>query len=133
MQLNTYLFFNGNCEAAFKYYEKCLGGKIDILMSHAGSPAEQQVPSEWRDKVLHARLVVNNQVLMASDCPPDRAQKPDGFYVSLQVDSEKEAERIFNALAKNGQVRMPLQKTFFATAFAMLVDQFGTPWMINCE
>ncbi len=72
MHLNAYLLFNGNCEEAFKFYEKCLGGKIEVMMPHAGTPAEQQVPAEWRNKILHARLTVGDQILMASDCPPDR-------------------------------------------------------------
>jgi len=133
MQLNPYLLFNGQCEAAFKFYEKCLDGKILAMMTHAGTPAEEHVPSEWRDKILHARLVVDDQLLMASDAPPDRYQKPQGFSVSIQMKDPAQAERIFSALAENGTVQMPLQQTFWATRFGMLVDQFDIPWMVNCE
>jgi PhnB protein len=133
MQLNPYLFFNGQCEAAFKFYEKCLGGKIEAMILHEGTPAADQVPAEWRKKILHARLVVGDQVLMGSDAPPDRFQKPQGFSVSLGVKDPAEAERIFLALAENGKVRMPIQKTFWAARFGMLVDRFGIPWMLNCE
>jgi len=133
MQLNPYLLFNGQCETAFKFYEKCLGGKIEAMILHEGTPAADQVPAEWRKKILHARLVVGDQVLMGSDAPPDRFQKPQGFSVSLGVKDPAEAERIFLALAENGKVRMPIQKTFWAARFGMLVDRFGIPWMLNCE
>ena len=133
MQLNPYLFFNGQCEAAFKFYEQCLGGKIEMMMTHGDSPTTEQVPSEWRNKIIHARLIVGDKVLMGSDAPPQHHEEMKGFYVSLSVDDPADAERIFNALAAGGTVRMPLQKTFWAVRFGMLVDQFGTPWMINCE
>ncbi len=133
MRLNSYLFFNGQCEAAFKYYEQCLGGKIEQMLPHAGTPAETQVPPEWRNKIMHARLTIGDQVLMGTDAPPGRFQKPQGFSVSLDVKDVAAAERIFQALAQNGSVQMPLQKTFWAERFGMLVDQFGIPWMVNCE
>jgi PhnB protein len=133
MQLNPYLNFNGQCEAAFKFYEKSLGGKIEAMFTHAGTPAEQQTPPEWRDKILHARLTIGDNILMASDAPPDCYEEPKGFSVSLQINDPKEAERIFYALAENGKVQMAIQETFWATRFGMLVDQFGIPWMINCE
>jgi PhnB protein len=133
MQLNPYLVFNGECEAAFKFYAKCLGGKIEAMMTHAGTPAEQHVPPEWRDKILHARIVVGDAVLMASDAPPDRYQKPQGFSVSIQINNQAEGERIFRALSENGSVQMPFEQTFWASRFGMCVDQFGIPWMVNCE
>ena len=133
MQLNPYLFFNGQCEAAFKFYEQCLGGKIEGMMTHAGTPAEEQVPTEWRDKILHARLIVGDQVLLASDAPPGRYEKPKGFFVHLQMKDPAEAERIFNALAEKGTIHMPMQQTFWAARFGMLADRFGIPWMVNCE
>jgi PhnB protein len=133
MQLNPYLNFNGQCEAAFKFYEKTLGGKIEAMFTHAGTPAEQQTPPEWRDKILHARLTIGDNILMASDAPPDCYEEPKGFSVSLQINDPKEAERIFYALAENGKVQMAIQETFWAARFGMLVDQFGIPWMINCE
>lgn len=133
MQLNPYLVFNGQCEAAFKFYAKCLGGKIEAMMTHAGTPAEGHVPPEWRDKILHARMVVGDGVVMASDAPPDRYQKPQGFSVSIQFNNQAEAERIFRALSENGTVQMPFGQTFWASGFGMCVDQFGIPWMVNCE
>ena len=133
MQLNPYLFFNGQCEAAFRFYERSLGAKIVAMMPHAGTPAEGQVPPEWRDKIIHARLVLGDQVLMGSDAPPDHFEKPQGFSVTLGIDDPADPERIFNALAENGTIRMPIQQTFWALRFGMLVDRFGIPWMINCE
>lgn len=133
MQLLPYLHFNGDCETAFRYYERCLGGKIEAMLTHAGSPAEQQVPAEWRSKILHARLVVGDAVLMASDAPPGHYQKPQGFSVSVQINEPGRAESVFHALAEGGTVTMPIQETFFAARFGMLVDKFGTHWMVNCD
>ncbi len=133
MQLSTYLNFNGQCEAAFKYYEQCLGGKIEMMMTHGDSPMAEQTPPEWRDKIMHARLLVGKTALMGSDAPPQRYEKPQGFAVALAVDSPSDAERIFQALSENGTVSMPLQETFWAARFGMLVDRFSIPWMINCD
>ena len=110
------------------------GGKIEMMMAHKGSPAEAHVAPEWGDKIMHARLSIGDQVLMASDAPPDRSDGAmKGFSVSLKLDSAAEAERIFEALAQGGTVKMPIQQTFWAIRFGMLVDRFGTPWMVNCE
>ena len=133
MQLNPYLTFNGQCEAAFKFYEQCLGGKIEAMMPHAGTPAEEHVPVEWRDKIMHARLAVGDGVLMGSDAPPERYEKPRGFSVSLQIKDPAQADRAFHALAEGGAVQMPIQPTFWAARFGMLVDRFGTPRMGNCD
>lgn len=133
MQVNTYLTFNGNCKEAFEFYAKCLNGKIEAMMPHSGTPAEQHVPAEWRDKIIHARMTIGNEVLMASDAPPDHYDRPQGFSVNLGVKDEQEAKRIYDELSAGGKVTMPLAPTFWARQFAMLVDRFGTPWMINCE
>jgi PhnB protein len=134
MELSTYLLFSGNCEEAFKFYEKTLGGKIEMMMPHEGSPAEANVPPEWRKKILHARMTVGNNVLMASDAPPAYAPKQlEGFSVSLMLNDPVEAERIFRALEEKGKVQMPFQQTFWALRFGMVTDRFGVPWMINCE
>jgi PhnB protein len=133
MQLNPYLTFNGQCEAAFKFYEKVLGGKIEAMMTFGGSSMEDRAPAEWRDKIMHARLTVGANVLMGSDAPPDRYEPMKGITVSIGVDDPAEAERIFHALAEDATVQMPIQQTFWAARFGMLTDRFGTPWMINCE
>jgi PhnB protein len=133
MQVNPYLIFDGQCETAFTFYERCLGGTIAALLTYGESPMADRTPSEGRGKIMHARLVVGDTVLMGSDAPPGRYEKPQGISVTLGVDEPGEAERIFNALAEGGSVGMPLQETFWALRFGMVVDRFGIPWMINCE
>jgi PhnB protein len=133
VQLNPYLVFNGECEAAFKFYAECLGGEIEAMMPHRGTPVEQHVAAEARDKILHARLKVGDEVLMGSDALSGRYEEPKGFSVSLQLENPADAERIFRALAEKGTIRMPLEKTFWAQRFGMLVDRFGMRWMVNCE
>jgi PhnB protein len=133
MKMNPYLLFPGNCEEAFKAYAKVLGGEIIAMMQAEGTPAEQGWPEDWRNKIIHARMLVDGVALMGSDCPPDRFAKMQGFSVTLNVKEPAEAERVFNALAEGGSVGMPLGETFWAEKFGMLTDRFGTPWMINCE
>ncbi|MGH9743827.1 MAG: VOC family protein [Candidatus Acidiferrum sp.] len=134
MQLNSYLLFNGQCEEAFKFYERCLGGKVEAIHRYEGSPMAHHVPAEWGNKVMHATLNLGGgMVLMGSDPPPGRYQAPQGFSVSLGVKQIGEAERIFGELAQDGEVTMPIQKTFWSDRFGMLVDRFGIPWMVNCE
>lgn len=133
MQLSPYLGFNGQCETAFKFYEQCLGGKIEAMMTYGDSPMAEQTPSEWHNKIMHAQLTIGNTHLMGSDSPPGMFEEPKGFSVSIQLDDPTEAERIFHTLAENGTVQMPIQETFWASRFGMLIDQFGTPWMVNCD
>jgi PhnB protein len=133
MQLNPYLSFNGQCEAAFKFYEQCLGGKIVSMLTYGNSPMAQQSSAEWQNKIMHARLIVAGQMLMGSDSPPGHYEETKGMSVALGIESPEEAERIFHALAENGVIRMAIQETFWALRFGMLIDRFGTPWMINCE
>src|SRR5947199_2385797 len=111
MLINTYLLFSGQCEAAFKFYEQCLNGKIVAMATHEGSPTAEQVPPEWRNKILHARLTIGDNVLMGSDASADHHEQPKGFSVSVSVNTPEEAERVFHALAENGTVQMPIQKT----------------------
>jgi PhnB protein len=134
MKFTPYLNFNGQCAEAFRFYEQVLGGRIEMMMTHGESPIAGEVPPAWHDRIMHARLAVGDQVLMASDSPPEYYQKPQGLFVSIHVDKPADAERIFNALAEDGKVTMPFEKTFWAAGgFGMLVDRFGTPWMVNCE
>jgi PhnB protein len=133
MTMNAYLLFSGQCEAAFKFYEQCLGGKITHMQTHGDSPMAEHVSPEWRGKIIHARLSLGDNELMGSDTPPEHYSKPQGFSVALHTTDTAEAERVFNALAENGTVQMPLQETFWAHRFGMLVDQFGIPWMVNQE
>ena len=133
MKMNPYLYFSGQCEAAFKFYEQVLGGKIEIMLPHTGTPAAEHVPADWGNKIMHARLNIEGQTLMGSDAPPEHYAQPKGFSVALQIKEPAEAERIFQALASEGKVQMPIQKTFWAARVGMLVDRFGIPWMVNCE
>jgi PhnB protein len=133
MRLNAYLLFSGQCEEAFKFYEELLSGKIVAMMTHEGTPAAETVSAEWRSKIIHARMIVGDQVLMGSDAPPAHQQKAQGFSVNIGVDNPAEAERIFRGLEKDGTVTMPIGETFWAVRFGMLVDRFGIPWMVNCE
>ena len=133
MQIIPYLTFSGQCEEAFKFYEKCLGGKIEGIFTFGQSPMASQAPAGWENKVMHARMSVGNMTLMGSDAPPERYQQPQGISVSLSVKDIAESERIFAELSENGNVQMPIQKTFWSARFGMFVDQFGIPWMVNCE
>ena len=132
MQLNAYLHFNGNCDEAFKFYEQALGGKIEMRSTFGESPMAGQMPA-MKDKVVHARIRIGDQVLMGSDSPPERFSPPQGFSVSLGAKTPEEAERIFGALSTGGQVHMPMSESFFAHRFGMLVDKFGIPWMVVCQ
>jgi PhnB protein len=132
-QLNSYLHFNGQCEDAFKFYEKCLDGKIDAMIPYEGTPAAEQMSAEWRGKIVHAHMTVGEQVLMGMDAPPERFHKPQGFHVNIGVKDSAQGNRIFQALADHGNVVMPFGPTFWAAGFGMLIDRFGIPWMINCE
>jgi len=132
MQINPYLFYDSNCEAAFKFYEKALGAKIEMMLRNGEAPAEMPTAPERKHKIMHARISIEGEILMASDAPPDRFHKPQGFAVSLTVGDPTEAERKFKALSEGGSVNMPFGKTFFSKGFGMCVDQFGIPWMVNC-
>ena len=133
MQVSPYLSFNGQCEAAFRFYEQCLGGELGPIFRYAGSPMADRVPAEWSDKVMHGSVTLGGQVLMGADISADQYEEPKGFSLSLQIKSTADAERIFHALAKDGRVVMPLEQTFWAARFGMVVDRFGIPWLINCE
>jgi PhnB protein len=133
MKVNAYLNFNGNCEEAFKFYEKALGAKIDVLSTFAGSPAAAMAPADWQNKIIHARITIGDTLVMGSDAPPDRYEQPKGISLSLGLDTPAEAERVFQALAEKGTIRMPMAQSFFASRFGMVTDRFGIPWMVICE
>jgi PhnB protein len=132
MQVSPYLFYNGNCEAAFKFYEKVLGGKIEVMMTHEAAPESMPTPPEWKKKIMHGRMSIDGQVIMASDAPPGHFHQPQGFSISLTVADPVDAENKFKTLAEGGSINMAFSKTFFARGFGMCVDQFGVPWMVNC-
>jgi PhnB protein len=133
MDFVTYLSFDGQCETAFKHYEKVFGGKILMMVKNADAPPGTPVAPGTENRIMHARLQVGGRLLMGGDAPPQFVSKPQGFCVSVQVESPSEAERIFGELAKGGMVNMPMAATFWAQRFGMLIDKFGIPWMVNCE
>ena len=133
MNVNTYLHYNGNCEEALKFYEKALGAKITMLMRYGDAPANCQTAPEVQQKIMHGRIAIGDSVIMVSDAPPGYFHGQNGFSLSLSINTPEEAERLFTTLSEKGTISMPLAETFWATRFGMLIDQFGVPWMINCE
>jgi PhnB protein len=133
MQLSPYLSFKGDCESAFTLYARCLGGQLGAIFRYGGSPLAGDVPADWSDKVMHGSVTLGDQVLMGADIVPDRYEAPTGITLSLQIESVAEADRIFDELASGGTVTMPIEQTFWAARFGMVVDRFGIPWQINCE
>ncbi len=133
MKMSPYLAFPGNCEEAFRYYEKHLGGRIEVLMTIAGTPMAAATPPEWLPKIIHGRMVVGEAVLMGGDVPAPQYTAPSGFSLMINAASAEEVERLWAALVENGTVKMPLSETFWAIRFGALVDQFGIPWMIGCD
>lgn len=131
--VQPYLFFNGQCEAALKFYESALGAKVEMLMrfkENPDTPPPGSMPDNWGEKVMHASFRIGETVLMASDgCDP--SAKFEGFSLSLSVDNEAEVDRAFQALAAGGKVNMPPMKTFWSPRFGMLNDKFGVGWMIG--
>ena len=133
MQMNPYLSFNGDCEAAFKFYEQCLGAKLGPIFRYGESPMADQAPADWSNKIMHGSLTIGDQLVMGADVMPEKYDQPKGISLSLQIQSTDEAERVFQELSKAGRVVMPLEKTFWAERFGMVVDRFGIPWLVNCE
>jgi PhnB protein len=134
MKLSTYLMFEGNAREAFTHYHAVLGGKLTAMMDHRGTPAEEHVPEAWKDKIIHACLEIDGQMLMASDAPPDRSDGPmRSVSVSVNVPEVAEAERIFAALSEGATIQMPMDETFWSPRFGMLRDRFGTNWMVGAD
>lgn len=130
MKINAYLVFNGNCREAMNFYAELLGGKLFVLSFEEGGAGEH-VPDELKNGVMHASLTVGDQVIMASDAPPQMYEKPQGTSVCLHPDSIEDIERIYAALSESGIVQMPLAPTSWAERYGMATDRFGTPWMFN--
>lgn len=134
MHINPYLHFDGDCAEAMRFYAELLGGEIDMMMKFSEAPPMDGASAEWQDKVMHCQIKASGGlILMGTDAPPAYFRTPQGFSVSLSLDTPAEAERIYAALADRAQaVSMELQKTFFAERFGMLTDRFGIPWIVNC-
>ena len=131
MRLNAHLSFSGECEAAFRFYEQCLGGKIAFHLTYGQSPMASGVPQQWHGKILHMRLDVGNDIITGADSWPADPSPAKGFTMAAHFNDEAQVERVFNALAEGGKVILPLQKSFWTSHFGMLTDKFGVPWMIN--
>jgi PhnB protein len=131
MRLNPYLAFDGRCREAFQFYETALGGQISFIQTIGESPMAANMPPEAHGRIMHVTLQIGDQVLQGADAPPGQFTTPAGFCVATEFDDVAEGERVFTALALNGQVQMPFQSTFWARGFGMLIDQFGTPWIVN--
>jgi PhnB protein len=131
-QLHTYLSYGGNCEQAFRFYEKHLGGKITSMMTHGEQPTPNSSP-EMKDSILHARITIGQTEIMASDVPAERFKPMRSVCLSLKVPSTDEAESVYGLLSDGGQIFMPMQDTFYAFRFGILRDKFGTSWMIVHE
>ncbi len=128
MKMLTYVNFAGTCADAFRFYEQHLGGQIGMMMTHGQAPIQSQVKPDWKDAILHARISIGGTELIGADIP--NAQPMRSAYLTLNVDSDAEAERIFSALSDGGEIFMPMNETFFATRFGQLRDRFGLNWMI---
>ena len=133
LRLSILLTFDGQCEAAFKFYEQCLRGKIAFKLTWGDSPMAKDAPPHWREKIAHETLLVGGMTLSGGDALPGTYVRPQGFGILLGLKELEEAERLFHALAANGTIHVPLQETFWALRFGSVTDQFGIRWDINCE
>jgi PhnB protein len=127
MRLDVYVNYRGRCEEAFRFYEQHLGGRLTGIVRHGDQP-NPNIPADWSGKILHARIEIAGTVLMGADIPQSEPMR--SAYLSLTVDSEAEAERLYELLKEGGEVFMKMEKTPFANRFAMLRDRFGTSWML---
>jgi PhnB protein len=133
MNMVPYLSFKGDCEAAFEFYKTAFNGKLGDLHRYGGSPIENDVPADWKNKIMHGSVTFAGQTLMGADNAPAQYEQPKGFSLSLHMTNPQEADRIFRALSDGAKIIVPLEKTFWAERFGMLIDRFGIPWSINCE
>src|SRR5579875_117139 len=131
MRIQPYLHFNGQCEEAFRLYERVLGGKIQGFFRYGQSPMADSAPAEWSEKIMHVGMALGSDMLLGSDAPPQYFDKPRGFRINIELDEEAEADRVYNALSQGGHIEMAPAETFWSKRFAMFTDRFGTPWMIN--
>lgn len=129
--LDSYLFFDGQCADAMRFYQEALGGTMQAMMTYAESPDPAQCPPGAADRIMHACLVLDGRMLMASDSPPGMHKGREGFALALNYPTADEARRVFDRLAQGGSVMMPVGKTFWTEAFGMCTDRFGTAWMVS--
>ena len=129
--LDSYLFFNGYCGDAMRFYQKTIGGQMVSMMTYADSPDPSQCGADGKDRIMHAHLLIDGRNLMASDAPPGQpVPAQGGFALSLNYPSASDAGKVFTQLADGGKVTMPMSKTFWIESFGMVTDKFGVPWMV---
>lgn len=129
--LDSYLLFNGNCAEAMRFYAQTLGGQLQAMMTYGQSPEPDKCPANSADRIMHASVLLDGRMLMASDVPVGQEKPVSGFALSLFYDKPEEARRVFDALSAGGKVEMPMGETFWAQSFGMFADRFGTPWMVG--
>jgi PhnB protein len=131
MHISPHLTFDGQCRDAFQLYHRILGGTIATMLTYGESPMASQIDSRWHERIVHATLRLGDVELTGTDLLPHDYRRPEGFFVTLTLESATQAEDIFNALAEDGEVRLPFRPTFWSPGFGVLVDRFGVPWELN--
>jgi len=131
MRLTTHLTFGGDCAAAFRSYERALGGKLEVMVTYGETPLAEAVPPAWRDRIVHATLTIGEAVIAGADV--EGYERPRGFFVLVNARDAGEAERVFAALSEGGRVTMPLQPVFWSEAFGVVIDRFGVPWEVTTD
>ncbi|KQU85024.1 3-demethylubiquinone-9 3-methyltransferase [Variovorax sp. Root318D1] len=130
--IHAYLTFDGNAAEAMRFYEKTLGGTMQMMMTIGEAPDTEQMPADVKKRIMHASLAYGDGMLMASDTMPGQTYEGmKGFGVALTLETVAEARRVFDAFAEGGTVSMPFEKTFWVEGFGMVTDRFGTSWLIN--
>ncbi len=132
MRIDFHINFSGQCREAFEFYQSLLGGEIELL-TYGASPARDSVPSAWAQKIVHGSFTFKGLQIAGADVLPENYQKLQGFQLLLQLNSSADAQRIFTALAEDGVITMPLQKTFWSDAYGIVTDRFGVPWEVNSD
>jgi PhnB protein len=130
MQVQPYLFFDGKCEEALELYKRVLGAKVEMVMKFKDAPDQSMISPGSENKIMHSTVKIGNSTILASDGNCNGKPAFEGFSLSVDATNDAEAKRIFTALAEGGQVRMPMDKTFFASSFGMCADKFGVGWMV---
>ena len=131
MKLIPHITFDGNCKEAFEFYRDLMSGSL-TMTTFGESPAADHVPKEWRDRIVHATLTLEESKIAGADVSPDEYKRAEGFFLLLEPEDPREAERLFLALSENGDVQIPLKEMFWSICYGSLIDKFGTPWEISC-
>ncbi len=133
MQAHPYIFFEGNCREAFEFYQKLGIGTVVDMMTNDQVPPGQEYDPKRAKNIMHGSMRIGEQLIMASDSPPDWYEKPQGFNIHITAPTAAEADRLFAALSEGGKVQMPMAETFWALRFGACVDRFGIPWMVSAD